>query len=410
VVILSFLFRMRIAVLVLLAVMTAGAAALAFWGHKVPVGALFLTGTSLLIAAIAAFVHLRHAGLAVLAAVAPLPGMLAVGPFAIAAGFSYSGFLAVYGFAAIAGACLCGDIVHRILNAAEPGDGAREALSGLLAPAGIAVAAGAVLVLGWLFRESPMLGLGGAGELAMAVFSTSAIVAFGACILPFGEGFFVIANRARERRENLLRLATRVLEPRWAMSLSGIVLVFATLGGFGVLPVLARSTLLDQPALWGGSALLLFLAAFGTGRDWREALAATLALAVLALLSLVLWGKAMRHLTETSFIEIAVAAATALFLMLAQIFRSRAYRRSGDAAPVARLRALEDLGLAPWFGAIGAAAATIPWIVLHGSIATLSVMFLSAAAIALLAMPALASALESLVPRRRSVEELYGRG
>ena len=59
---------------------------------------------------------------------------------------------------------------------------------------------------------------------------------------------------------------------------------------------------------------------------------------------------------------------------------------------------------------ISESIATVPWIVLHGSIATLSVMVPMAAATALVAMPALAAALETLIPRRRSVEDLYGRG
>jgi hypothetical protein len=109
-------------------------------------------------------------------------------------------------------------------------------------------------------------------------------------------------------------------------------------------------------------------------------------------------------------IEIAVVTAAALFLLLQIIARSRTYRLTGDSVAVARLRALEDLGLAPWFGIVGAGAVTLPWIVLHGSIAMLSAMLLLAAATAMLAMPALTTALESVVRRRRSVDELYGRG
>ena len=108
-----------------------------------------------------------------------------------------------------------------------------------------------------------------------SVVSALVLVPFASSVMPFGEGFFVVANRVREQRERLLRVATLVIEPRWAMSLSGIVLVFATLGWFGSAPYLMRSAMLSQPALWGASALLIFLAALSLGRDWRDARTAT---------------------------------------------------------------------------------------------------------------------------------------
>jgi hypothetical protein len=410
VVILTFLFRFRIAVLVLLALATAGAAFLAFHGHPVPVGALFLSAGSLAIGAILAFIHVRHAGMAVLTALAPLPGLLAAGPFAVQSGLSYSGLLAIYGFAYLMSSSLGGDITRRILDAAEPAAAGREALAAVLLPAVLCLVAGAALIVGWLFHDGRMLGLGAAAELAAAGFSVLAVIPFAAAVLPFGELFFVGANRVRERRESVLRVAANVIEPRWAMSLSGIALVLATLGWFGAAPHLAHSALFAQPALWGASALLLFLIAFAAGRDWRDALAATLALATLALLCLFLWSRATGRLTVSSFVEIAAVTAAALFLMLQLVARSRAYRLTGDSPAVARLRAVEDLGLAPWFGIVGAGAATLPWIVLHGSIGMLSPMLLAAAAAALLVMPALATAFEAIVRRRRSVDELYGRG
>jgi hypothetical protein len=410
VVILLFLFRFRIAVLALLALATAGAAFFAFHGHPVPVGALFLSAGSLLIGAILAFVHVRHTGLAVLIALAPLPGLLAAGSFAVQSGLSYSGLLAVYGFAYLMSSTLGGDIARRILDAAAPVDAAREALARVLLPAVLCLGAGAALIASWLFRDGRVLGFGAAAELVAAGVSVLVFVPLASAVLPFGELFFVAANRVRERRESVLRIAANVVEPRWAMSLSGAALVMATLGWFGAAPHLAHSALLSQPALWGASALLAFLIAFATGRDWRDALAASLALATLALLCLFLWGRATGRLTVSSFVEMAAVMAAALFLMLQLIARSRAYRVTSDNAAVARLRALEDLGLAPWFGIVGAGAVTLPWIVLHGSIGMLSAMLLLAAAAALLAMPALSTALESVVRRRRSVDELYGRG
>ncbi|HEX4302192.1 MAG TPA: hypothetical protein VHZ78_05335 [Rhizomicrobium sp.] len=386
----------------MLALAAAAALFVAFWGHAVPVGAVFLSVVSLVIGGTVAFVCLRHAGAAAVAVLAPLPGLLAAGPFALAGGAAYSNLLAAYALGYLVAICVSGDIVRRVLEGADAETAARGALADILLPAGVVMLAGAALVIGWLFRGVPRLGLSAAAELIAVTLSALLYTSFAATLLPFGESFFANANRTRERRESLVRLAARVVEPRWGMSLSGAALVVATLGGFAAQPVLA------QPALWAASLLLLFLAAFAAGRDWRDALAATLALATLMLASLMLWGRVTRHLTAASFLDIATAAAAALFVVATMLWRIRSYR--GDMANVARLRALEDMGLAPWFGALGGAAAILPWIVLHGSIAALAAMAVLVGAAGLIAMPALATALETLIPRRRSVDELYGRG
>jgi hypothetical protein len=231
-----------------------------------------------------------------------------------------------------------------------------------------------------------------------------------ASLLPLGESFFVAINRAREKRERWLQIAMRVTESRWGLSLSGAALVLAVLGWFGAAPLLGHSALLDQPLLWAASALGIFLIALAVARDWREALAAVLALAALTLLSLWLWGHASGRLTLAAFVEIVAVVASALFVMLLLADMRRVYRQSGDDAATARLRALDALGTAPWFGAGCAAAALLPWIVVHGSIVTLAAMFAAAGVAAVLIQPAIATALERALPRRRSLDQLYGRG
>ncbi|MEI9888262.1 MAG: hypothetical protein WDN08_17545 [Rhizomicrobium sp.] len=408
--ILAFLFRFRVALFAVLAVATAGAAWLAFHDLAVPVGALFLSAASLAAGGIVAFAYLRHAALAALSVLAPLPGMIAAGPFALAGGTAVSGLLAVYGFGVVIAACLAGGLLRRMLDSSEPDAAAGAVLARCAVPLALCLVAGVALLAGWLFRDARALGLGNAGVFAAAMLSAGVVVPFAAASLRFGEAFIVIANRARERRETLLRILTQVVEPRWGLAFSGAAVTLAALGWFGAAPLLAHSALLAQPALWAASALLVFLFAFAAGRDWRDALAATLALAALTLLGLYLCGRAAGRLSAASLVEIAVTAATALFLMMDLIVRGRRYRQSGEASAVARLRAIEDCGLAPWFGTLGAAAAVLPWVLVHGSIVTLAVLFPLACAAAVVGMPALATALETLLPRRRSVNELYGRG
>ena len=395
--VLSFLFRYRVAVVAALGVFTVGAALWVFHGAPVPVGALFLSMISLAVAAGIAFVHLRHVGLAATAALAPLPGMMTA-----ASGFS-TATLAVYGAATVVAALVTGDVVRQILANRARMDAASEALARMTPAVLAAGAASALLLALWLGTA------GAAVQLVAALLSVLLVVPFVASLLPFRESFFVAANRTRDGRELLLRLASRVVEPRWGLSLSGITLVLAVLGWFGAAPLLAHRAALMQPLLWSGSALGLLAVAFAVARDWRDAVAITLSTAALTLLDLWIWGRATGHLTLTAFGEIALAVSAAYLLMLAAGDLRRRYRRQGDESSVARARALDELGAAPWYGVAGAAAAIVPWMVVHGSNATLAAVFVLSAGAAVIAAPALATALETLVPRRRSVEELYGR-
>ena len=396
--------RIRVAILALLGVGATVAIVAALHDKAVPVGAVFLASLSLALAAAMAFVPLRHVVLAAIVALAPVPGMLAA--VAFGATLTTSGFLAVYAFGHLAASIVAGEAKRHVLDGRERGEAAGLTLRRVAIPMLVAAMAGGAFLVAWLFRREAALGLGAAAEIASAAVSVLAIVPLVASVLPFGEGFHTAANRAAERREEVLRLSTRVVEPRWALSLSGVALVMAVLGWFGM----AHSALLAQPALWRASALGAFLIAFALGRDWREALAAMLALATLVLLGLWLWGRATGRPTLTTLIEIAaVIAASGLVMSVALASRQR-FRAGGDESAIARLRALEGLSLSPLFGAAGAAVALLPWVVVHGSLATLAVLFLLAGVAALLLQPAIATALEAVVPRRRSLGQLYGRG
>ncbi len=109
-------------------------------------------------------------------------------------------------------------------------------------------------------------------------------------------------------------------------------------------------------------------------------------------------------------IAIVDAAAASYLPMLALIAGRRRFAASGDESALARLRALEELGLSPFYAAMAAAAAILPWSVLHGSALVLAGSFLLAGGAAMIAQPAIATALAWFIPRRRSLNELYGRG
>jgi hypothetical protein len=405
--VLTFLFRWRVIVVSVLAAGAAGLAAVTLHDFEIPVGALFLAGISFVAGSAVAYAHLRHLGLAMVSVLAPLPGMMAVAPFVTA--LSNTTVLSVYGLGSAGASLLAGDIVRRVLEGKAPVDAARDALARFAAAVGVTCVAGAALLVGWLFRDARALGLEASAIMLAALLSGSVLVPFAAAVMPFSESFFTAANRAREGRERWLRIAADVVKPRWGLSVTGVTLVFAVLGWYGAAPMLGRSALLMQPALWAASALGLSIALLWIGRDARGAAAALLAFATVSLVDLWLWGRAVGHLTAPAFVVIVMTVLSALLIVLMLIGRQRDYRRGGDEAAVARLRAIEELGTAPWFAGAGAAAAVVPWISVHGAMATLAVLFLDAAAVALLAVPAVTTAIETVLPRRRSVDELYGR-
>ncbi|HJW41755.1 MAG TPA: hypothetical protein VJ476_11075, partial [Rhizomicrobium sp.] len=205
----------------------------------------------------------------------------------------------------------------------------------------------------------------------------------------------------------LLAVTTAVIEPRWAMSVTGIAVVFAVLGWFGAAPLLAHGSLQPQEAAI--SIVIVFLIALAVGRDWRGAIAVVLALSTLVLLDLWLLSMADLRLSLTAMVEIALTGLAALLPMLLQLDGVRRFRKGGDAPGLARLRAIEELGAGPYFATGGAAVAMLPWIVLHGSVVGLMAMFVLSGLAGTVFAPAIATALEHLLPRRRSLSQLYGR-
>ena len=406
----TFLFRQRVAVLAGLLMLAAGAVVFAFFGRAVPVGAFFLSALSLAAAFSVAVVHLRHVALAAVAVFAPLPGLIAAGPFAIGQGLGMSALLAAYGFANVAGLLLCTLILRRVAAGGVRDAGQLGAGVPLLLPVAVAMLTACIVAVAWLSGTAPRFALGMSVELAAGTALSLSFVAIAGLMLPFTENAVTDINRAQERRAVRFRFATKVVETRWGLSVSGIVLAFAVVGYFGAEPSFARSLLLARPVWWAASTLIVFLASYAVGRDARDAAAAALVLVSQTLLSLWLWNAAVGHPTAIPFLEIVTVDAVALMLMLVLLDAARQHRAEGNGASAARLRALEACGVPALYSCAGAAAALGPWIVLHGSMATLALLFLFAGVASTLGLAAAATALDVLVRRRLSVEELYGRG
>jgi hypothetical protein len=402
----AYLFRQRFSVLGALCVPAAMGMLVALYGEAVPVGTVFLTALSLVAVFGVAFVHLRHVAFAAVAAVAPLPGLVIAGPFAMAHDAGALALLAAYGMAVVAGALWSSTVMSELLANRGREQAALLGPLRLLLPIGAALLALGVVMMAWV----PQRALGIWIEIMAGIVSSLTFIVLGALTLPFSETAVTDLNRARERRALRLRLLALVVEARWGMSLAGIALVVAVLGYFGIDALPAKELLIARPVYWAGAALLVFLAGFAVGRDWREALAVVLALAAETLLGLWQWKIAVGQLSVQAFSVVVMTDGVSLMLMLALLDGARRYRSAGDAVEAARLKALEECAGPTIYGCAGAAAAAVPWTVLHGAMATLAVLFLLAAMFAVMVLPAISTALEALVRRRYSVEELYGRG
>ncbi len=383
---------MRIAVPILLVLAMAAADLFALQARTIPVGAVFLCALSLCIALAVAFVHLRRPALAVIVTVAPAAGLLAG---AALTALPPPPFLAIYGVCYLVASCLGGEIVRQQRAGQDDIDAARLALVRLGWPLLVGIVAAAVLAVGWMFRDARAESLSVAMAVIAGGLSSIVGVPLFAMALSSGTGFAAAASPAGE---SWLRRATRTTEPRWAMSLAGVVLVLGLLGWFGAGPLLAESAALAQPASWAASALGVFLAAFAVSRAWREAAATLFVLGAFMLAALWLWRSAVGHLPAPAFADLLMIATAALLPMLVVQDGARRYRDTGDRAAVARLKAVEDVGATVFFATVGAAAALAPWLVVHGADGVLALLFLLAGAAAILAQPAVAGALAILLP------------
>ncbi len=221
----------------------------------------------------------------------------------------------------------------------------------------------------------------------------------------YHESFVVEANRRREKRIVRAYRASMVSVPRWGMSLSGIALVFAVLAIFPAASVAASG--LPTIVLYHASAVFIVSLVGGicVTAAWRETLAVVLAVTYLQLFVLALAQRVPGiGLVLPAGAPAAVSVGLLSILMIAE--RARMFRKSGDDPSIARLRSIEE-GLSPViFVTLAAIAALLLWWLMD--VATL-MLFVLGAFSAVLVAPSFATALETLLPRRRSVEELYSR-
>jgi hypothetical protein len=359
--------------------------------------------------ALIAYFELRHWALAALVAVAPLcvPAASVIAPAFNRA--ILPGAPAAYPFGAAVVLLLGTRIVREVCDGVAP----RAAVRHAFAREGTAVAlAVAALLLAMLAGAALDPGWRAEYEVSALFFAAMLAVVFAASWLsrwfPYSEGFIARANLARERRERLFDRLAPVAETRWALSATGIALLFV---------VLAVFALRDRHLLWGlnavasasVAAVLAFVAFLAAARDWRLAAAGTLAFAAQA--TLVFWSVARGapSYSTVDFLEtfgLLTIAAAPFGAVAASLGR---FLREGDALASAIARTLREPGGAVTASALVAALLGLTFTLSRWFLSPVLVVSIATPAVVLLVFPALATVVYRLLPRYVSIDEALGK-
>ncbi len=370
---------------------TGSACALAIWQGiswsgivAIPAGAI-LAGT-------VSFLQTRHLILAAVTAMAPIPGLLWAAPINSGPGFGLVPLLA-YGFGVAVAALATEAFIACALGRADVRRPWSAAMAALLFCA--------VMASLW-FRGTPSAdaALQALADCGLAVLSVFALLPLAHDLVYFDEAFVAQANRAHEWRQRLWERIANITIPRWALSFTGIVIVMLALGWFGSDPVQRSGVLLKA-----GTVLA---AVIGTGlwaRGWREGLAVGLVLSMVSLVSL--WATAIEAHATHAAVGVLQVLMLGAFLALFGLRRAASFMRGGDPPVMGQRRALEAAGGQALAGA-AALAALLPMTAIWPGSTSLVIGAMTAAGAGIVLVPAASVALEVLLPRHQSVEELYG--
>lgn len=348
-------------------------------------------GFSAVLAATIAFWQTRHLTLAILTAATPLLGLVWAAPLSAGSGFAAVPFLA-YGFGVAVAILYAQLVLDRVLSQVE-GEAPWRA-------AGVVLGLFAVLGALWFRRTGGAdAALQSAGDAILASLSVL-LLPLMVPLLRFDEAYVARANRTRERRARAFERLGGAAIPRWGLALSGIVLIFLALGWFG--------TESDMRAGWWRTAITVMLAGgvFGAlAGGWRESLGLALVAGVVCLVAL--WWRGYDARLPYGAVNVLQSAMLASFLVLRGARHMRNWRRAGDLPEMVRRRALEDSSGAV-FAAMGAAAAALPSC-LHAGAPVIVLCTLFAGLAGAILLPVLLTGIETLLPRRRSVDEVFGK-
>ena len=373
--------------------------------------AVLLAGVFSVWAAILYF-YLRHAGLMALALFAPLPFLFGVcllwRPISIRTEIPAEIFaIYAYVFGVVLAQLIGGKIVHAVCG----GQMSRVAVwrSNLNATRSIGsvILCLAIWMLAAGLRPIVYENLATAAVLTAALVGTCVVMGL-AAVLPYSEQFITRANQARERRERLMDHFLFIAEPRWSWSLAGVALIFAALSAFGMRPL--RLQVSPHVAEWMVAlAIFVFAGAVLVTRNWRVSIALILTLTLLGAFGFWAVARGAMPLTRDELMSMTILFAAAAVPLTVLACATSGYLRDGDDIVSALSRCLQEYGAD---AILLAESSAVPWIILTAAAASvrvgLVISVVSCVAVPLF-FPALAGAIYALVPRYRTVDEVFGR-
>jgi len=351
---------------------------------------------------IVALLHLRQAALACAVALAPLPGILV-------AAFLPAAHVAVpIGAATGLGVALMladGAVEERV----DAACGARQSLRRLLRVRWYAVSfvpVCALIAIGLALRAGTVgaAGIGGAAGL----FSAALVVPL-VPVLQWGEDAVARRNRYQEFWARLIAPLLVFAGPRYAMSGSGIGLVFFVMAVFGSnrlrledvsVPLLEAVGIMLAVAAIAGSALV--------ARDWRRTVACVLAFCITV--AIAIWALALGHVAVTAQRFASAAGLSGILLLMQWVTAERAVWGVSDeeTAVEASQAAMERCAPSVCAAAVAGAAALLPFALDDGRVWFCELAELAAGALStIILQPAFAIALERLAPRRATLKARY---
>ncbi|HTT99755.1 MAG TPA: hypothetical protein VMF58_17025 [Rhizomicrobium sp.] len=223
--------------------------------------------------------------------------------------------------------------------------------------------------------------------------------------VPFSEQFIARANAARERRERLLEAYFPEMPSRWALSVTGIAIVLATVALFGIRDAHIRWTVPAALSLSVGAAFML--AGFAVlARDWRMASALTLANLFVGVLLCWVNARLYPHPKSFSLTAMLVLSSVPLGLIAA---RARIYLSEGAEMVLALASAVRDEGAIAIFLGVAVGVPAVFGALIFLALSPAFVFAIASAFAALLLFPALTIAIHTILPRYRTVDEVFGK-
>ena len=223
-----------------------------------------------------------------------------------------------------------------------------------------------------------------------------------ASLLRFNEAFIARTNRARERREWLISFFAMLSVPRWAFTTVGITAVLSTVIYFDK----------SFAPLWQTVGVPFAIAFTVVGvlgaivmRNWRCVFSCAVPpflasiIGAWVIMELGVAPDSVREIAPAVVLMVGSAIGAGFIYFLAT--PTTAYQRAGDPMIIAFSRALNETGAVIIILGIGLA---LPMLVFLPGLALLPLFHIIGA---LVLFPAIATALDDLFPRRRSLEELY---